>query len=259
MPNTIFKLENISFGYAKTTQVLNNISLEIPKGKITALIGPNGCGKTTTFALLTKIYKPRSGAIYFGGEEITNIPRKDYAKKVAAVHQYNTVPNDMTVRQLVYMGRTSYHNQMFSRSNEEDYKAVERALIETDTLEFADRQVKELSGGQMQRVWLALALAQTHETLLLDEITTYLDVHYQYEILNLINKLNKEYQTTVLMVLHDINQTIRYADNIVMMKDGNILATGSADEVITEDLLEKAYDVKARIAYIDGKKFCVFA
>ena len=191
MPDNIFELSGVSFGYEKTAQVLDGVDLVVPKGKVTALIGPNGCGKTTVFALLTKTYRPGSGKIVFDGKDLSEIPRKDYARRVAAVHQYNTVPDDMTVRRLVSMGRTAYHNMMFPRATTDDFEAVDRALEETHTAEFAEKQVGELSGGQMQRVWLALALAQTRETLLLDEITTYLDVHYQYEILNLIRSFNR--------------------------------------------------------------------
>ena len=178
------------------------------------------------FALLTKIYKPRTGSILFEGKDLAQIGRREYARRVAAVHQYNTVPDDLTVRRLVSMGRTAYQSEVFSRASQEDRDAVDRALALTHTEAFAEREVKELSGGQMQRVWLALALAQTHETLLLDEITTYLDVHYQYEILDLIRSLNRECGTTVLMVLHDINQTMRYADDVVMMKEGAVLGGG---------------------------------
>ena len=149
-------------------------------------------------------------------------------------------------------------SRSFSHATNDDLAAVERAMEETHTAEFAGRQVRELSGGQLQRVWLALALAQTHEALLLDEITTYLDVHYQYEILDLIRSFNKNHGTTVLMVLHDINQTIRYADNVVMMKEGKVLAAGTADEVITEEMLRRTYDVDAKLVAVEDKKICIF-
>ena len=131
-------------------------------------------------------------------------------------------------------------------------------MEETRTSAFAERRVKELSGGQMQRVWLALAMAQTDRALLLDEITTYLDVHYQLEMLGLIRSLNERHGTTVLMVLHDVNQTLRYADHVIMMKEGGVLAAGAPDEVITDDMLRETYGVQAQIARVSDRKICIF-
>ena len=258
MPENAFEMHSVSFGYERGTRVLKDINLAVPAGKVTALIGPNGCGKTTAFALLSRIYRPSSGKILFFGRDISSIPRREYAQSVAAVHQYNTVPDDMTVRDLVAMGRTAYHNVFFSHSTQADLDAAERAMEETRTSAFAERRVKELSGGQMQRVWLALAMAQTDRALLLDEITTYLDVHYQLEMLGLIRSLNERHGTTVLMVLHDVNQTLRYADHVIMMKEGGVLAAGAPDEVITDDMLRETYGVQAQIARVSDRKICIF-
>jgi iron complex transport system ATP-binding protein len=163
----------------------------------------------------------------------------------------------MTVRKLVSLGRNPFHG-VFSSKNDEDEARIDEALRLTHTKELADRNVGELSGGQLQRVWLALALAQSKEVLLLDEITTYLDVHYQYEILNAIKELNEKFGTTILLVLHDINQALRYADNIVVMKEGKITAIGPPDEVITPQRLLDTYEIKTDIIRIGKDKICLF-
>ena len=153
MPENAFEMHSVSFGYERGTRVLKDINLAVPAGKVTALIGPNGCGKTTAFALLSRIYRPASGKILFFGRDISSIPRREYAQSVAAVHQYNTVPDDMTVRELVAMGRTAYHNVFFSHSTQADLDAAERALEETRPSAFAERRERERSGGAFPRVF----------------------------------------------------------------------------------------------------------
>lgn len=258
MPENVFELKDLVFGYQKKAEVLHGVTASIPKGEITALIGPNGCGKTTTFGVLSKTFKPWSGEVVFCGKSIADYERKDYAKKVSVVHQYNTVPDDISVKNLVALGRTPYHNTLFSHESSDDKRIICEAMEFTGVAEFADRQVKELSGGQMQRVWLSLALAQSRETLLLDEITTYLDIRYQYEILNLIKQLNKQFNTTVVMVLHDLNQTMQFSDNAIIMKNGNVVCQGKTAEVITESIIKDTYGIEAKIEQLGENKICLF-
>lgn len=249
-------VSHLTFGYEKGSTILDDVSFSIKSGKITTLIGANGCGKSTLFHLLTGMLKPDSGEVLLDNIDIKSIKRRDFSKRIAVVHQYNTAPDDLTVRKLVEMGRTPYRNILSYGQSQSDEQAVNSALEITDTLKYADRVISRLSGGQKQRVWLALALAQSPEILLLDEITTYLDIHYQYEILNLIRKLNSEQKLTVIMVLHDINQAIEYSDNSIIMKDGRILASGAADEVIIKENLDVAFEVNTCLTKLNGRNYC---
>lgn len=258
MPDNIFSIKNLSYGYEKKTEVIHKISADIAAHKITALIGPNGCGKTTLFGLLTKTFKPWAGEISFDGKSIAEYDKKEFARRISVVHQYNTVPEDLTVRNLVALGRTPYHNSLFSHEGKADKDIIEEAMEFTQVSEFRDRQVRELSGGQMQRVWLALALAQSREVLLLDEITTYLDIRYQYEIMNLIRELNRKYSTTVVMVLHDINETIQFSDDTIIMKSGEIVCGGSTAEIITEQVIKDTYEIETKIVRVGEGKVCIF-
>lgn len=249
--------EHLSFSYTKGKPIINDVSFTLENGGITALIGANGCGKSTLFQLLTGRYKPVGGSVLLGGKNITEIKRKEFSKTVAVVHQYNTAPADMTVKKLVELGRTPYR-AMFGRTDEEqNRKAVDDALEITDTKKYKSEMISELSGGQRQRVWLALALAQEPDILLLDEITTYLDVKYQYEILNLIKTLNEKNGLTVLMVLHDINQAIEFCGSAIIMKDGKILCAGKKEEAITKASLDSAFGINSRLIDLDGRKFCI--
>ena len=256
MAANVFEINGLHFAYGKH-EVLKGLDMTVPEGAITTLIGANGCGKSTLFNLMTKNLKPDQGAISLYGQSVTEAKLKEFAKKVAIVHQYNTAPTDLSVEKLVSYGRTPYHTMGLSPDPEEDEKKVQWALDITNTAELRDKPVAELSGGQKQRVWIAMALAQDTKILFLDEPTTYLDVRYQLEILRLIKKLNREFGITVIMVLHDINQSLYYSDNIVAMKGGKIIAHGLPEEIITTELVREVYDVDLTIQSVDGKPFVI--
>lgn len=251
-------IENICYSYQKGREILHGISASFATGKITALIGANGCGKSTLMNLIAGVMKPESGKILLNGENIADLKRTVVAQNIAVVHQSNTVPGDMTVEKLVSAGRTPYRSILRS-SGEEDAKAIQKALRDTETDEYAERVVSSLSGGQMQRVWLAMALAQDTDILLLDEITTYLDIHYQIEILHLIKELNRKKNITIVMVLHDINLALEFCDEVVIMKDGHITAQGEIDCAVNEKILNEAFEVSSQIVFIDGRKHCIFS
>lgn len=252
--NVVYSIEGLKFAYG-THEVIKDLSLEIHEGKITTLIGANGCGKSTLFNLMTRNLKPDAGHIYVNNKALSEIKLKDFAKQAAIVHQYNTAPPDLTVEKLVNYGRTPYHTMGLSSDREEDEKKVQWAMEITNTLKHKDKQVSQLSGGQKQRVWIAMALAQDAKVLLLDEPTTYLDIRYQLQILRLIRRLNEEYGFTIIMVLHDVNQSLYYSDEIVALKAGKCIAQGSPQQILTGELIQKVYDVTLKVSDIDGKRF----
>lgn len=254
MPVNIFEIKDLSFSYGNN-KVIDGLNLKIKEGKITTLIGANGCGKSTLFNLMTKNLKPNNGEIFLAGQSVEQMKLKDFARKAAIVHQYNTAPPDITVEKLVKFGRTPYHTMGLSPNPEEDRGKVKFALEITDTEKFKDKPVSQLSGGQKQRVWIAMALAQDTKILFFDEPTTYLDIRYQLQILRLVKRLNSEFNITVIMVLHDINQSLYYSDEIVAMHDGKILSQGIPKEIITPKLIEDVYGVTLETGEIDGKPF----
>ena len=256
MDNNVFTVKNLSFAYGKQ-QVLKNLDLELHEGKITTLIGANGCGKSTLFNLMTKNLRPDEGEIFLREENIAGMKLKDFAREVSIVHQYNTAPPDLTVEKLVGYGRTPYHTLGLSGDPQQDEEKIRWALEITHTVKHKDKPVAELSGGQKQRVWIAMALAQDTKVLFLDEPTTYLDVRYQLQILKLIQKLNREYGITIVMVLHDINQSLYYSDEIVAMKGGKIIAQGVPECILTGELVKEVYDVDLTIQSVDGKPFVI--
>lgn len=250
----VFEIENLSFAYDKH-EVLNNLNLSFHEGIVTTMIGPNGCGKSTLLQLMTKNLKPAGGKILLQGEDIAQIRQKQFAQSVVVVHQYNTAPPDLTVEKLVSYGRIPYHKMGVPFDKAKDMERIEWALEITNTTKHKDKTVSQLSGGQKQRVWIAMALAQDAKVLLLDEPTTYLDIRYQLQILRLIRRLNEEYGFTIIMVLHDVNQSLYYSDEIVALKAGKCIAQGSPQQILTGELIQKVYDVTLKVSDIDGKRF----
>ncbi len=247
------EVRDLFFSYGKN-KVLKGTSFAIEEGKITTIMGANGCGKSTLFNLMTKNLCPRKGNIFLHGKNIQNLGLKDFAKRVSIVHQYNSSADDITVERLVSFGRTP-HRKMMQGHSDEDEKLIRRAMEVTNVLKYRDREVSRLSGGQRQRVWIAMALAQNTKILFLDEPTTYLDIRYQIEILELVKKLNQEYGITIIMVLHDINQAIHFSDRIIGLKDGQVAVHGAPEAVITEECIRELYGISLGVTVIEGKKF----
>lgn len=246
------EVRNLSFSYGKQ-KVLKEVSLKIEEGKITTILGANGCGKSTLFSLMTKNRYSRKGNIFLSGKNILKLSLKEFARKVAIVQQYNTSSDDITVERLIAFGRTP-HRKMMQGKTEEDETWVEWAMEVTNLTEYRNRAVQKLSGGQRQRVWIAMALAQNTRILFLDEPTTYLDIRYQIETLQLIRKLNREYGITIVMVLHDINQAIYFSDRLIGLKDGQVVLEGDPQKVVTSESIEELYGIRLRVAEVDGQK-----
>lgn len=248
------EVKNVEFAY-DSKNVLNGISFKVERDKITTLIGANGCGKSTLFNVMSKNLKPASGEVTLNGENIDKIPLKKFARQLAIVHQHNTAPADIKVEKLISYGRIAYGG--FGRDHGEDERCINFALEATGIEKFRKKRISELSGGERQRVWIAMALAQNTKILLLDEMTTYLDIKHQIETLRLIKKLNREYNITIVMVLHDINQAAYYSDKIVAMKDGKIIKSGTPKEVITADIIKETYGIELAIEKFKDRSFVI--
>jgi|SRR5690606_4175313 len=240
-----FQAEGITAGYDNRT-ILHDVYMNIPSNKISILIGANGCGKSTLLKTMARLIKPTSGRVTLDGKPIHKIPPKQLARVLGLLPQTPIVPEGITVADLVARGRFP-HQTLLKGWTTKDYEAVAEAMEIMKITEFADRNIDELSGGQRQRVWIAMALAQQTDILFLDEPTTYLDITYQVEILDLLTDLNRKHGTTIVMVLHDINLSARYADYIFALHNGKLVAEGEPSKVITSELIEDIFGLQCKV------------
>ncbi|WP_226036749.1 ABC transporter ATP-binding protein [Aquibacillus saliphilus] len=244
-PTHVFQGEQIVAGY-DNKPVIQGISLKIPSNKISVIIGANACGKSTLLKTMASLIKPISGKITLDEKPLSKIPSKQLARILGLLPQSPIVPEGITVADLVGRGRFP-HQSMFSGWTKEDYDAVAEAMEIMNITDLANHHIDELSGGQRQRIWIAMALAQQTDILFLDEPTTFLDITYQVEILDLLTDLNKKYGTTIVMVLHDINLSARYADNIFALHQGKLVAEGVPSLVITSTLIKDIFGLNCTV------------
>jgi iron complex transport system ATP-binding protein len=226
--------------------IVDGLDLGIEAGTVTTIIGPNGCGKSTLLRALGRLLKPSGGEVLLDGKRIDRMPTKEVARILGVLPQAPTAPEGLTVADLVARGRHP-HQTWYRQWSSDDESAVREALSMTGLLDLGDRPLDELSGGQRQRAWISMALAQGTDLLLLDEPTTFLDLAHQIEVLELVRRLHGELGRTVVMVLHDLNFAARYADRLIAMRDGKVIASGTPAEVLTEGLLAEVFDLDAKV------------
>ena len=240
------KVENLNVSIAQQP-ILQDLSLDFAAGRRTAIVGPNGAGKSTLLRAVAGLNHDYTGSICLDGQEIRQLARQHMARKLAILPQGAAAPPDTTVGQLVDYGRFPYRSWFRTSDAKADREAVTWAMQVTKVTEYRDRQVQSLSGGERQRAFLAMALAQQPETLLLDEPTTYLDIAHQLEVMKIVTTINETYGMTVIMVLHDINHALQYADEIAVLKDKHIVAQGAPETVLTVEMLAQVFGVRADI------------
>ena len=246
-------VKNLSVGYEDNI-IIKDMNLSIPKGKISIIIGANGCGKSTFLKTIARVNKAKKGDIFINEKNIKKIKEKNIAKEVAFLPQGPVCPSGLTVRELVAFGRFP-HQKMIGGLNSHDKEVIDWAIKETGLSEFADRGIENLSGGQRQRAWIAMTLAQETEIIMLDEPTTYLDMSYQLEVLEVLKKLNEKKNITIVIVLHELNNACRFADNIIGLKKGKIICEGSPIDVINKKTLKEIYGIEANLVKSDNGKY----
>lgn len=237
--------KNLKVGYEEKV-IIENLSLSINKGEVVSIIGPNGCGKSTLLKTLSRIIKPMSGGIYIQNESIKNLKSKHISQKVCLLSQHNDAPGDLMVEELVYFGRIP-HKKWYESKTKSDEEIVNWAIENTGLKRYKNTPINSLSGGERQRAYIAQALCQKPDILLLDEPTTYLDISYQLEVMELVREINEKFNITIVMVLHELNQASKYSDRLVIMKDGEIVSDGCPKEVINKETIKQVYKIECDI------------
>lgn len=244
----VLDISSLSFNFG-SKNILADIDLSIKNNGIVGIIGPNGSGKSTLLKCIYRVLKPKTGTIFIDGKNINDYQFKETAKKMAVVAQHNDTHFDFNVLEMVLIGR-SPHKKFMERDSAEDIELAYKALEQVNMKDFADRNFSSLSGGEKQRIILARALVQNTDCLILDEPTNHLDIKHQLHFMSLA----KDLKITVISAIHDLNIAAMYCDKIYALKEGQIIASGSVDEVITEEVIKTLYDVEAKIIYDEGKK-----
>lgn len=241
----MINIQDFTIGYSNKV-IVKNFNLQVDKGDMLTIIGPNGSGKSTVLKAIGRLLKPMEGIIHLDGKLLWDMSNKDIAKEMACLSQHNSAPKDMTIRRIVGFGRNP-HKAWFESLNKEDEEIIDWALENTNLKHMENKKITSVSGGERQRAWLAMALAQKPKVLLLDEPTTYLDINNQIEILELVRQLNENLKLTVVMVLHDLNQAAKYSNRVLVLKNGEIQALGKPEEILNKKLIRDVYSVDMNI------------
>ncbi len=248
----VFSVKDVSLEI-DDKKILSNITADFEEHKFNAIIGPNGCGKSSLIKLFAKINKQSEGKILFLGQELEKVKRKDFAKQVSFFFQFNDSTSDITVKQMISYGRSA-HKKLYQSLDNEDFAIVEDAIQKCDLVGFENREMTSLSGGEKQRVYLAMTLAQEPEIIVLDEPTNHLDIKYQFQLLSLVRNIMDQKDLTIICILHDFNQVLKYADNTLILKDGHVHASGITHEVITVDNVRDVFGIES-IIHSDGNGY----
>ena len=250
MPEMMASLANVSAAYDGTL-ALDQVSLDLPDGRIIAFCGPNGSGKSTALKVMRGLHASAGGQVQIAGRALAEWSAKDLARHVAMLSQSPEAPSDLTVGDLVMMGRFA-HRHRFQGPSAEDRESCARALAVTELSELRDRALSHLSGGQLQRAWVAMVLAQEAPRIFLDEPTNHLDIAHAYELLDLVHLLSRREARSFVIVLHDLNMAMRYADHVVLFEKGTVAASGPTLEVLTETAVSSVFGVACRILPLEG-------